>query len=355
MQHFSSRHRGFTLIEVLVVIAIIGILATFATITLNSSRLKARDTQRVAYVNQINTALELFFLKNGFYPTAITAGQALSFNGTKYLDPVPYNPSPKNDGNCPNQDFVYTPAANNVSYSLMFCLSNTTGSLSKGLSSCSGSSSCKAWQPDQVSGLLLWLKADSLTLNDDDPISTWTDSSSNGNNATGVTTARPLYKVNVLNGKPVVRFDGSNDVLNFTSALSTIRTAIFVVKYTTGYLNYAPILGHASLYDWHAPPIDGNIVWTSYSNAYVQAATAYNNGTSLAATSIPRDITNFQLVEFLTTGNVNGGRLGNDRGGSWFKGDYAEVIIYNNVISEVNRKNIEAYLATKYGLTVSGL
>jgi len=347
MQHFLKRQSGFTLVEVLIVVVIVGILATFATVTLKSSRLKSRDVQRVAYINQINTALELYFLKNGFYPTAITAGQALSYNGVKYLDPVPYNPSPKNDGNCPNRDFVYTPAANNTTYSLTFCLSNAAGNFNKGLSTCNGSATCKDWLPNQVAGMLLWLKADSITLNNDDAISVWYDSSGNANHAIGLSTARPLFKTNVVNSKPVVRFDGSNDVMNFTSALSTIRTAIFVIKYTTGYLNYAPILGHASLYDWHGAPIDGNIVWTAYSNAYVQAATAYNNGTLTVATSIPRDITNFQVVEFLTTGNVNAGRLGNDRGGSWFKGDYAEVILYDNVLDASSRNKIETYIHEK--------
>ncbi len=350
----KNTNKGFSLVEVLVVIAIIGVLATFSAIALNSSRIKARDAQRVAYINQMNTALELFYLKNNYYPTYITAGQVLSSNGNKYLDPIPSNPSPRTDGNCPNQDFTYTAGSNNVSYSLSFCLSQATGNFSKGLSVCSGPASCESWLPTEISGLVLWLKGDSFNLLNDDLVTSWTDSSGNSNHAIGIGTARPTYKTNVLNGKPTVRFDG-NDVVNFTSVISTIRTAIFVVRYTTGYQNHAPILGHASLYEWHGSPIGGNIVYSAYASASVQGATAYSNGTLYAGNTVPRNVDNFHLVEFLTTGNATAGRLGNDRGGSWFMGDYAEVILYNNVISAAERKNIEIYLSTKYGLSIAGL
>lgn len=135
---------GFTLVEILVVIAIIGVLATFSTIALNGSRIKARDAQRVAYINQIGTALELYYSKNNIYPTIITGGQPLSMNGIKYLDPVPVNPTPRTDGSCPNQDFAYSAYSGNTSYVISFCLGKATGAFSAGTTICDGTQKCKA-------------------------------------------------------------------------------------------------------------------------------------------------------------------------------------------------------------------
>lgn len=63
-----AKKSGFTLIELLVVIAIIGLLSTLAIVALNSSRIKSRDAKRLADVRQIQTALELYYDKNGNYP-----------------------------------------------------------------------------------------------------------------------------------------------------------------------------------------------------------------------------------------------------------------------------------------------
>ncbi|MBV9349876.1 MAG: prepilin-type N-terminal cleavage/methylation domain-containing protein [Patescibacteria group bacterium] len=63
--------RGFTLIELLVVIAIIGILSSVVLASLNTARLKSRDTRRVADIKQLQLALALYFDSNGAYPTSL--------------------------------------------------------------------------------------------------------------------------------------------------------------------------------------------------------------------------------------------------------------------------------------------
>ncbi|MBI2097171.1 MAG: type II secretion system protein [Candidatus Sungbacteria bacterium] len=51
---------GFTLIELLIVIAIIGLLASIVLSSLSTGRSKSRDAQRVANLQQVRTALELY-------------------------------------------------------------------------------------------------------------------------------------------------------------------------------------------------------------------------------------------------------------------------------------------------------
>ena len=68
-----SSSKGFTLLELLVVIGIIGLLASILVVNLTSARRKARDTKRVADVRQLQTAVEDYYGKNGYYPTLISA------------------------------------------------------------------------------------------------------------------------------------------------------------------------------------------------------------------------------------------------------------------------------------------
>lgn len=80
---------------------------------------------------------------------------------------------------------------------------------------------------DRRTNLKLWLEADVLVSNaDGDAIQTWPDISGNANDFTQATLAnRPLLKTDILNGRPALLFDGSNDL--FTGPLlSTFITAV---------------------------------------------------------------------------------------------------------------------------------
>jgi prepilin-type N-terminal cleavage/methylation domain-containing protein len=66
--------RGFTLVELLVVISIIGVLSSTVFASLGSTRTKARDARRMSDIKNIQTALELYKDTFGEYPRAVPSG-----------------------------------------------------------------------------------------------------------------------------------------------------------------------------------------------------------------------------------------------------------------------------------------
>ncbi len=71
----SNLSRGFTLIEVLVVVSIIGMLSSTVVSQLRVSTYKANDNKRISQIKQIAQALELYYLDYGKYPNNSNVGQ----------------------------------------------------------------------------------------------------------------------------------------------------------------------------------------------------------------------------------------------------------------------------------------
>jgi general secretion pathway protein G len=61
---------GFTLVELLVVMSILGILVTLIAGGFRSAQLRGRDAERKSDLKEIATSLELFFSDYGEYPAA---------------------------------------------------------------------------------------------------------------------------------------------------------------------------------------------------------------------------------------------------------------------------------------------
>lgn len=56
------------MIELVVVIAIIGLLASVVLIAMSNARMKSRDAKRIADLDQMHTALAMYYGDNGQYP-----------------------------------------------------------------------------------------------------------------------------------------------------------------------------------------------------------------------------------------------------------------------------------------------
>lgn len=77
--------KGFTIVELLIVIVVIGILATLVVTTYAGIQAKARDSKRQSDVKAIQTQLEAFYATNNYYPstTDINDTAASGFRATK--------------------------------------------------------------------------------------------------------------------------------------------------------------------------------------------------------------------------------------------------------------------------------
>jgi len=116
--------------------------------------------------------------------------------------------------------------------------------------------------PSNVSGLKLWLRADAGVPTGWGDY--WADQSGQGNHAVqSVGVALPRLVSNVVNGLPVLRFDGANDWVAFTNRLTTIRTVFWVIKKDAA----APgqcrfMLGDSSNWDFHSDC--DHTLWSPY-------------------------------------------------------------------------------------------
>ena len=65
----SKKVKGFTIVELLIVIVVIGILATLVIVTFSGIQQKGRDSQRKTDINAVAGHVSAFYADKGYYPT----------------------------------------------------------------------------------------------------------------------------------------------------------------------------------------------------------------------------------------------------------------------------------------------
>jgi hypothetical protein len=254
------------------------------------------------------------------------------------------------------------------------------------------------WQPSDLGSLRAWYKADALSLSNNDPVSSWTDSSGGGYTLSASSGDRPTFKTSTLNSLPVVEYSGSNWLTAATASdwtflhNSTGSSVFMVVKAGTSSdpnAVYALLGNNAGTSANHGFSVFWddrvsvprnevvvliiargvlNIENATVNNVSSDGAMAPNvaqvlgvvsdpaNGTAANRSSIRVNggtaIANNTLTNAASTNNPTFNfQIGaNGNNAVPLTGYIAEVVICNAKLSDSNRERVEGYLAWKWGL-----
>ena len=245
----------------------------------------------------------------------------------------------------PSATFTYTPASAGAK---TISVTNNRGLTDP--ANLTYTATASLFDPSTIAGLKLWLKADTLALSDGASVAAWNDSSSNAYNLTG----GAQFKTNIVNGKPVVRFDGIG------ATLSRLVDIAVPQPYTIFVLGNARTPGTESAF----LITDTGLLVSVFTNGkfYLYAGTvdmdsaagsnsAFHNFCGIFSSSNGTGYIDGVLrIPSAAVGSAAIGHVGllASPPTSFFPGDIAEVLIYNSALSTTDRQNVEGYLRTKY-------
>ena len=233
---------------------------------------------------------------------------------------------------------------------------------------------------------IVWLDAFSLGLNDGDQVGNWSDRSGNGFDATRVVAGQqPRFTTAILNGRPVIRFDGTDDALSLDGAIATNGNGIVNRDYSfimvgarrttvsnDGWLLYGsgPFDAQSNLYVGWRGGASSSFRFSQFgaSELQVNSPNYTNNGVNQfaiftgtfgQAASPPRKL--FENAGLIGTNpstqaltSYPGAELGGIAGTNKSAVDIAEAIFYQGNLNEAQVIIINNYLNAKYDLSLIG-
>jgi chitobiase/beta-hexosaminidase-like protein len=213
-----------------------------------------------------------------------------------------------------------------------------------------------AFTPASVPNLALWVRADA-GLGPDRVVSGWADQSARANALVQPSlTSQPLVTLDPTSRLPLLRFDGVDDVLLFTSRLTGIRTVFWVVRRDPSATGYRFLLGDVNNYDFCSGTVPQ--VWdATYANAAIRAGETRLNGAVINGTSttLPTALSLISVVTTEPAAPIAADAFSRDRtygGRSWF-GDLGELAIYDRALSAAEVRSVAEYLAARWGLSLA--
>ena len=230
-------------------------------------------------------------------------------------------------------------------------------------------------QPENV----MWFAADSLNLNNGDPVSSWPDISGNGNNAEQVLVAsQPTFTTGEINGLPAIVFDGTDDFLPFDGSQisNSDYTVIFVGERRSSnsfkvfmggtttasnrnlhlyWFNSTQFRAHHYGNDLQTDMVDNSLSYSSGTDANEYGAF----GTLLASSEGSNQRRNYQNNVHLGSRSVAtqlsdyiGSAIGRYTTG-YHDVNAAEVIFYSSALNDAQLQVVYQYLNIKYGININ--
>jgi hypothetical protein len=234
-----------------------------------------------------------------------------------------------------------------------------------------------------TNGLILALDAQSALTQygNGNAVSSWLDSSGLAHHAITSGGGSPTVVANALNGRPVVRFDGSDDFLtlpasgfeNFTGGLSlyvvmrptVLQSGFKIIALGNGPSQQNIVLGRAGSsagLQYFTDNSSGTVDWFNTANglqaassaliSLVQAGGAANtsslaqvarNGLVVGSDQVWVPPVTSRSVSYLGKSYWDEGLL---------QGDIAEILLYNRALTPSEQNSVKNYIAQKYGLTI---
>lgn len=237
----------------------------------------------------------------------------------------------------------------------------------------------------QLTGLVAWYKPETLAASyaNGDSITTWADSSGNSRDLTGSGTTAPVAAANAFGTYMAADFDGTDDVLTFSSGYSftsaPIATCIvhsFDASSTYQALlfvdNASPLTYPASHMGLRADSADNRYLNaadnTSGSSTYAIQLNAWSTSSSKIATGAMDNIVGYcvgadgfvsenpRINSYdrpaLASGTIYW-TIGNSAYGMPLNGKICEVVFWTSSNWYKERIWVEGYLADKYGITLT--
>ncbi len=81
MKFILNKEKGFTLVEIMVVVAIIGMLSAVVYASFDDARAQSRDKIRMTSLKEAQLAIELYKAQNSKYPDACAGAGTTKFGG----------------------------------------------------------------------------------------------------------------------------------------------------------------------------------------------------------------------------------------------------------------------------------